>query len=346
MRQIGMALGGGSYLEAGQRKFVLSMIDLDAAEPDPALLPLDFLAHGLAFDPRDRSRAAVFEKQGKGACLVDVARGRTLQPIATTPSRKFYGHGAFSADGSLLYATESIVDRAFEGVLVARDARTLRELGAVPTHGASPHDCQLIDGGRTMVVANGGGPFDGGEPGSVTFVELASGKLLDRITIASPRFNAGHVTVGPSGDLAVVSAPRDGLPSPGTRPGAVTLRARGAPARLVDGPPHAVARMLGETLSVLVDEGRGVALATHPLGNCVSCWKLADASLVALLELDDPRGIVGAPDGRSFLVSHVQGRSVRLTEFMAETLAPTGFFVDPSFISGSHVFILAPPGAS
>ena len=43
--------------------------------------------------------------------------------------REFYGHGAFSPDGSTLYATESIIDEDYRGVVVVRDAKTLEEIG-------------------------------------------------------------------------------------------------------------------------------------------------------------------------------------------------------------------------
>ena len=324
----GVVLGGGSYISAGKVDFALAIIDLDAAAPEAELLSLGFLAHGLTIDPLDATRAALFEKQGPGACVVDLARRRVVAPIPTTPTRKFYGHGAFSSDGSLLYATESLVDRAFEGALVVRDARTLAELGLVPTHGVAPHDCQLIDDGTTMVVANGGGPLDGAAP-SVTFVDLASGRLLE------------HVAVTPGGDLAVVSAPRDGSPNPNRELGAVTLRPRGGDAVTMDRPAQVVQRMLGETLSVVVHEVDGVVLATHPLGDCVSMWRLADASFLGTLELSGPRGVAISLDGAWSLVSHMAGRSVRLTAFSTTTSEPVGVYVDPSFTSGSHIHVHA-----
>lgn len=334
----GHILGGGSYIADGTQRFALAVVDLDAPAPEAELIPLGFLAHGIAIDPGDPTRAAVFEKKGPGACLVDLRARRVLRPIPTPPARRFYGHGAFSADGKLLYATESLVERAFAGVLVVRDARTLTELGTVPTHGASPHDCQLVDGGRTMVVANGGGSIDGGDAASVTYVDLASERLLERVLLDSPRFNAGHVAVTAAGDLALVSAPRDGLPSPNQQLGAVTLRPRGGAARTLQEPQAVAQRMLGETLSVCVSEADRVVLATHPLGNCVSMWRLDDAGFLGTLELAGPRGVTMTLDRSWYVVSHLAGRSVRLTAFSADTREPVGFHVDPSFTTGSHVF--------
>lgn len=341
MAQKGHLLGGGSYIAQGLQQFALAVIDLDAAIPKAELIAIPFLAHGIAIDPGDPARAVLFEKKGPGACLVDL-RTRTLdRPIATATTRRFYGHGAFSADGALLYATESLLDRDFAGALVVRDARTFAELGALPTYGAAPHDCQLIDAGRTMVVTNGGGSLSGGPPPAVCYIDLQSERLLERVELASPQFNTGHLTVTAAGDLAVVSAPRDGLPSPNQQLGAVSLRPRGGTLTTVQQPAAVVQRMLGETLSVLVNEESRVALATHPLGNCVSLWRLDDAELVGTLELAGPRGVALSLDRAWYLVSHLAGRSVRVTAFSTTTHAPVGFHVDPSFISGSHVMIHA-----
>jgi hypothetical protein len=230
----GLILGGGGFMDGGAPRFVLALLDLDAPSPAAELITLPFLPHGIVIDPRDPGRAAVFEKKGPGACLVDLRARPVIRPLSTVATRRFYGHGAFSADGSLLYATESQLDRRLAGVPVVRDAQTLKELGTVPTHGTAPHDCLLLDDGKTMVVANGGGPMPAGsegsadrEPASVTYVDLTTERLLDEVRLASPRFNTGHVAVTGRGDLAVVSAPRDGLPTPNQQLGAVTLRPHG-----------------------------------------------------------------------------------------------------------------------
>jgi hypothetical protein len=341
MAKKGHLVGGGGYISAGAQQFALAVIDLDAATPEAELIAIPFLAHGIAIDPTDPARAVLFEKKGPGACLVDLRRRTLVSVLSTPPSRRFYGHGAFSADGALLYATESLVDRDFAGVLVVRDARTFAELGVVPTYGEAPHDCQLLEDGKTMVVTNGGGSIEGKSPAQVCYLDLESERLLESVALESPRFNTGHLAVTPSGDLAVVSAPRDGLPSPNQQLGAVSLRPRGGKLTTMQAPAAIVQRMLGETLSVVIHEPDRVVLATHPLGNCVSMWRLPDGEFLGQLELAGPRGVTVSLDGAWYLVSHLAGRSVRVTAFCTKTREPVGFFVDPSFTSGSHVMVHA-----
>lgn len=341
MKRRGYALGGAAYDRAGERHYALAVIDLDAREPRPDLVALSFLPHGLAIDPRDPCRAVVFEKKGPGAAVVDLYRPRAAtRSIETDPQRHFYGHGAFSSDGALLYATEARLDDAFAGVLIVRDARSFDELGTIATGGAAPHDCQLVDEGRTLVVTNGGGPFDDdGAKGSVTYVDVSSGKILETVPIEDARFNAGHLATSPEGDLAVVSAPREGLPPGYPDLGAVTLRPRGSPPRTLSEPPAVVARMRGETLSVLLDGPHDVVYATHPLGDCLTAWRLSDGTWLDTIELTNPRGIAQTLDGEMLIVSHAHAGSVRLSALARTSRELLDFFVDPSFLTGSHVYV-------
>jgi hypothetical protein len=336
MTKKGYVLGGGAYVQNGKTEYALAVINLDVKTPVAERLPLPFLAHGIAIDPNCAQRAVLFEKKGPGACLVDLGRRQMVRPLPTQKNRHYYGHGAFSSDGARLYATESLLDRDFEGALVVRDGKTLRELGTLPTYGAAPHDCTLIDGGKTMVVTNGGGPLSGAAP-SVVYIDLESEKLLERVPIPASRVNAGHVAISQAGDLAIVSAPREGLSSDAL--GAVTLRPVGKPPHTIARPHNVTSRMVGETLSVAINERDRTVLATHPLGDCVSVWRLDDASFVELYETYNPRGIALTLDKAWTLISHTTEDSVRITVLCAESRRPIGVHVDPSFTSGSHLFV-------
>ena len=76
----------------------------------------------------------------------------------------------------------------------------------------------------TLVIANGGEPIHGPTRASVTYVEVATHRLLDKFEFQNPELTAGHLALTAKGDLAVVSAPRDGLPEPLKRRGAKVWR--------------------------------------------------------------------------------------------------------------------------
>lgn len=72
------------------------------------------------------------------------------------PGRSFSGHVIASADGRLLFTTETDLEHD-RGMLAVRDAHSLTLLQAWPTHGRDPHQLVLdrLAPGRVM-VANGG----------------------------------------------------------------------------------------------------------------------------------------------------------------------------------------------
>ena len=100
----------------------------------------------VTFARRPRNFAVAFDYRGN------------IAPITfTTPAnRHFYGHGVFSFDGRLLYATENDFENA-AGIIGIYDVQAgFKRLGELKSYGVGPHDIALLSDGRTLVVANGG----------------------------------------------------------------------------------------------------------------------------------------------------------------------------------------------
>src|SRR5262249_45347361 len=160
-------------------------------------------------------------------------------------------------DGSVVYVVEAELESK-TGRITIRDGKSFSLLGELPTYGRSPHDCTFANDGGTLVVTNGGGPLGATEGPCVTFGELGTGKLVERIVLGNTRINAGHIGLGSNGDLVVVSAPRDGLPQE-TTPGGVSIRPAGQRLATQRSPAKVTQRMLGESLSVCLHEPSGTA---------------------------------------------------------------------------------------
>lgn len=127
-----------------ERGAVISSLDLPARGHDITL-------------SREAGRGVVFARQPGTFALVFDPAGREA-PITLTSSegRHFFGHGVFSPDGRLLYATENAFEAA-EGVIGLYDATDgYRRIGEFPTYGTGPHEMLLMPDGVTFVVANGG----------------------------------------------------------------------------------------------------------------------------------------------------------------------------------------------
>lgn len=330
-----LILGGGGFVDpADGRTQHFAFVRVDVPGRRVGLTPTTFLPHGVAVDPLDAHRVVAFEKIGPGCAEIDLASGRVTRGIRPAEGRWFYGHGAFSADGRLLYSTETVNARE-SGVIGVRDAKTLAYLGEFPTFGENPHDCQLIEGGRVMVVTNGGGALGTDMRPCVTYVDVASRRLLEKQELSSERHNTGHLALGGPDALVIVSAPRKGLTDRDL--GAVSLRRGGEPLRTMTEPAAVASRMLGEALSVEIHEPSGVVAVTHPMGGMVTFWSLADFTLKKVLELPRPRGLALTRDGRGFLLSY--GESAELVEVDPETLeVRPGTALHQSFLTGSHLF--------
>jgi hypothetical protein len=337
----GTLIGPGKYVEKGEARTVLSIIDLDAMPARPRLVPLDFFAHGVSPHPARPTLAMLFEKHGKGCCEVDLVAARVTRPIATAPGREFYGHGAFSADGAVVYCTEVVLSDKKRGVIVVRDGKTYDVVGEFPSYGTSPHDCRLTDGGKTLAITNGGTPFgDDASPPSVTFVDIASERLLEKLEFETPRINAGHLALTSRRELAVVSAMRDGLPP--DAPGAVSFRAATDLLRTMTEPADIARRMKGESLSVAIHEPSGTVGVTNPEGNIVTFWNMREERFLKHIELEKPRGIALVLGGRYFAVSYAEPAGIVMQFVDVKTLElVSSARLDRSFLSGSH-FIVYP----
>jgi uncharacterized protein len=112
--------------------------------------------HDISFDPAS-GRSVVFARQpGTFAVVFDPAGRDPPRTIQSQPGRHFFGHGAFSPDGRLLFASENDFDNAtgMVGIYDATDG--FARIGEFPTDGVGPHELLLLDDGRTLAICNGG----------------------------------------------------------------------------------------------------------------------------------------------------------------------------------------------
>jgi uncharacterized protein len=318
-------IGGGQFaLSAAPGTFRRAISVMSLGKREPKLIDLDFFPHGFAIDPVNPSRIASFQKIGLGAALVDLASGRVLQPIPKHGEQLFYGHGAFTADGKLLLSTERD-EKAQRGLIGIRDSKSLAYLGEFPSFGDSPHDCHLIEGGKTLVVANG--------DGSVAYIDLKSQKLLEKLTIPNLRFNAGHLQPLPQRKVIAVSAPAKGLGEQDL--GGVSVRLSKASWASLNQPMDVVSKMVGEALSVSVSLKHGVFGVTHPSANLVTFWSLDQANSLGSLSMIRPRGIEVSVDGSKFLLSYGQHAALAVVD--ASTLRLIEQAKETAYFSGSHI---------
>lgn len=176
-------------------------------------IPMSARGHDIAVDHAAR-RAVIFARRpGFFALAFDIDGRREPEVFTPPPDRHFYGHGVFSGDGRLIYATEHDVGTG-DGMIGIYDATGgWRRVGEFPSFGVGPHEAILLSDGRTLAVANGGfgnDPATGRESigiadmqPNVAFIDLATGALKARhgIPDAVNLLSLRHLAETPKGDL-------------------------------------------------------------------------------------------------------------------------------------------------
>ena len=334
---IGTVIGFG---KAADKSCFISTVDFEGPHKGVRWQSdIDFLGHGFMPNPVRPQLAVIAEKHGKGCVEWDMQARKVTRPLAIAGERQFYGHGAFTPDGKLLFLVETVVeDGSYRGVITVRDGNSYELLGEFPSYGAAPHDAILVDGGKTLVVTNGGGVVGGGQAPCVSFVDVRTRALKRQVAIPGERMNAGHLALTQAGALVVVSAPRSGIAEDsGQFYGGISFALPGK--GLQAGEDEVVPEMKGETLSVAIHQPSGVVAATNPTGNLLTFWNLRSGKLVkASREFKGPRGVSLSLDGRYFVLTYDKQTHAVLID--TQTLEPVeGSFVERSYISGSHNFV-------
>lgn len=332
-------LGGGQYINTATRQIerVLSLVNIDNQHIER--ISLAFLPHGVALDPKNSNRLLCFEKRGAGASEIYLNNLTSHRVIVPSLNCHFYGHGVFSHDGDVFYATETQLKDGI-GQITIRDSQSLKVLGEFPSYGHHPHDCHLVDEGRILLIANGGGDKTNKmQRPCVVYVDIATQKLMHKITMNDERFNAGHLLPLTNGRFVLSSAPREGMPAHSL--GAVSMSRDPAALMLMKKPLSVVERMLGEALSMAIDPQQQVVAVTHPDGNMMTFWQLSSLKLLKSLNIDKPRGVAFDCVNNRFVVSHGHQQAAIMAIDAKTLLADAKMYIKQSYITGSHLYSLA-----
>ncbi|MDK1384046.1 DUF1513 domain-containing protein [Sinorhizobium sp. 8-89] len=280
---------------------------------DRTLLPAR--AHGMTFSPESR-RAVAFARR-PGAYAVIFSPDGTAEPVVITAAdgRHFFGHGCFSADGRLLYATENDFS-ANRGMIGVYDGtRGFARIGEFPTYGIGPHDMTLAADRRTLAIANGGIEthpdfgrtklnLDQMEP-SLTLVDTLTGALIERHVLPKElsRLSTRHVDIDAEGKIwfaCQYEGARNELPplvghfSPGEDLAFLTL-----PERTTE----ALANYVG---AIAVNRREGLVGLTSPKGNVAVTLDARTGSVLKQEVIAEAAGVAEAAHG--FAVSSYDGR--------------------------------------
>ena len=266
-------------------------------------LPLPGRGHAFAVSPDGRIAVHFARRPGEFALAIDLARGLALESFAPPENRRFQGHGAFSPDGRLLYASENDFGAARGVVGIYDAAERYARLGEIPSHGIGPHEIALLPDGATLAVANGGIATHPDMPRvklnlpdmapSLSYIDRRDGTLLGefRLAPALNRLGIRHLAIGRGGVVAVAmqyEGPRGDLAP-------LVAVQRGGALRPLPAPRAALRAMRQYCGSVAFDSSGRCLAASAPRGNLATFWDAA--GWLASAPVPDGSGI--APTARS-----------------------------------------------
>ncbi len=275
-------------------------------------LPLPARGHAAAAHPTRPEAVAFARRPGTFAVVLDCVTGTERARLRAPAGRHFYGHGAFSADGGLLYTTENNY-AAGHGVIGVWDRRAAyRRVAEWASHGFGPHDIKRLPNSETLVVANGGidtHPDTGRTKLNIATMQpnlayIENGVLRDRVTLAPElhKNSIRHLAISAQGHVAF------GMQWQGADHSAaslVGLHRLGAGVRLMKASAKEQRLMQGYVGSVAMTPDGGTIAVTSPRGGMVQYFDTTQGQLTHTEALGDVCGITAID--RRFVLSSGQG---------------------------------------
>lgn len=297
-------------------------------------LPLPDRGHAAAAHPQRPEAVAFARRPGTFALVIECVRGREAARLEAPANRHFYGHGAFSSDGAILYTTENDLE-TLEGRIGLWDAADgYARIGDVPSGGIGPHDLLRLPGTELLVVANGGmatHPDSGRVPlnlatmrANLAYVDPAGGIETVELAPEMRRNSIRHLAVVEDG---LVAAAMQWQGPETEHPPLLFTHRRGAPPRLMAA-PEPEHRPLANYAGSVAFSGDGAEIAiTSPRGGRLHRFSRRDGSFLGSVAIADVCGVARHPLG-GFLITSGTGAVGPLGLETARTVSQTGWHWD------------------
>ncbi|PDS80688.1 DUF1513 domain-containing protein [Rhizobium sp. L43] len=271
-------------------------------------------AHGMAFSATTGKTVAFARRPGTYAMIFDGRNRGEPIIISSREDRHFYGHGAFSPDGRLLYASENDFDgnRGMIGLYDTTDRFT--RIGEFETYGIGPHDMTVSDDGRLLIVANGGIETHpdfgrtklnlGAMQPSLVLIDAATGALIEKHVLPAQwaQLSTRHVDLDDQGRIwfaCQYEGHRNDLPP------LVGHFAKGEDLSFIDLPEETTHRLANYVGAIAVNRSEGLVGVTSPKGGASVTIDARSGKVLAETSIADAAGIAPARSG--FAVSSYDG---------------------------------------
>ena len=275
--------------------------------------------HDVAFDPFSGKAVAFARRPRTFAIVFDPLTGETFQTLNSPEGRHYFGHGFFSPDGRLLYATEHDYEAAKGLVAVYDVAAGYVRIGEFDAHGMDTHEALLMPDGETIVIANGGietHPDYGRQmlnlatmQPSIVFIDRRSGDLIDKQLLPQElhKLSLHHIAIDGK-NRVWFGGQYQGAAS--DAPPLVGFAKAGDALDLTELRPADLASLSNYIGSVAASrDGERIAVSS-PVGGTLMILDAATGNVVRRVGLADGCGL--APDAAGFLATSGRGTVLRL----------------------------------
>ena len=301
-----------SWADAGSPAFLSA-----AAKPDGSFvlcgmgedllirfeLPLPARGHAAAAHPTRPEAVAFARRPGTFAVVIDCVKGTQIAALASPEGRHFYGHGAFSSDGRLLFTTENDYELGRGRIGVWDTQNGYARIDEWDSGGIGPHDIKRLPGTDILVVANGG--IDTHPDTGRTKLNIATmapnlayvetGHVIDTVSLA-PEWHKNsirHLDVSEGGAVAF------GMQWQGDGPAGFLIgtHSRDSAPEIMKADSQAMRNLENYIGSIAFSADGGHIAATSPHGGALHVYDVLSSKLTNVLSLPDTCGISYANSG-------------------------------------------------
>ncbi|WP_210200548.1 DUF1513 domain-containing protein [Cohaesibacter celericrescens] len=262
-------------------------------------IPLPGRGHAAAAHPQRPEAVAFARRPGNFALVIDCISGKTRAVLDAPSGRHFYGHGAFSADGTRLFTSENDFENAQGIIGVWAVGETYQRLGEFHSGAIGPHELKLLPDGKHLVIANGGietHPDSGRtklniatmQP-SLAYVRL-DGTQVDELILPQTmhKNSIRHLSVGSDGTVAFAMQWQGDI---NQSPALLGLHTMGGTSQLLKAPTDAHRALQGYIGSVALLSGQNRLAATSPRGGMMQIFDTGSGDYVETILEPDVCGV-------------------------------------------------------
>ena len=293
--------GNPAYLAAAKKPDgSYGLYGLDARGQVRFGMPLPTRGHAAAAHPTRPLAVAFARRPGTYAIVLDCISGDVINRLEAPEGRHFYGHGAFSLDGTMLFTTENDLETG-AGVIGVWD--DFQRVGEFPSNGIGPHEILRLPMSDTLVVANGGiltHPDTGRAKLNLDSMRpnlsylTPEGQVVAQIEFPEHQNSIRHLTVRPDGLVGMAMQWQGHLAQ---APALLALHSLGEPPVALIAPPEKHRWLKGYAGSIAFSaNGESVAI-TSPHGGVAQVFNAESGGFSAQIKRPDICGLAAGLDG-------------------------------------------------